>query len=123
MASVPLGTLKEYNSATEQISAYLERVELFFNANSISEDKQVATFLSVVGPTTYSVLRDLFAPTPPKDKSLADIFTRLKKHYEPKRTTIVERYHFHKRDQAPGENITDYDAALRNLATHCEFAD
>ncbi len=81
------------------------------------------TFLSIVGPATYAILRDLFAPALPSSVTLADIFERLKKHYEPKRATIVERYHFHKRDQLEGETATQYDAALRKLATHCQFAD
>ena len=33
----------------------------------------------------------------------------------------MERYHFHKRDQAARETSAEYEAALRNLATHCEF--
>ncbi len=33
-----------------------ERVELYFSANSVAQDKKVATFLSVVGPTVYSTL-------------------------------------------------------------------
>ncbi len=84
-------------------------------------NKQVATFLSVLGATVYSTLRDLFAPDPVKDKTLNETFDCLKSHFEPKRTTIVERYHFHKRDQAARETIADYEAALRNLAKYCEF--
>ena len=123
MATAQLGTLKEFNSAEEPITSYLERVQLFFAANSVARDKQVPTFLSAVGPATYSILRDLCAPALPSTVLLADIFQCLKKHYEPKRATIVERYHFHKRDQVAGETIAEYDAALRNLATHCQFAD
>ena len=33
----------------------------------------------------------------------------------------MERYHFHKCDLAAGETIAEYEAALQNLATHCEF--
>ena len=72
MAAIPLGTLKKYNTSAEQISAYLEQVRLFFIANSVSEDKQVPTFLSIVGPTTYSVLQNLFAPDQPSEKRLAE---------------------------------------------------
>ena len=55
------------------------------------------------------------------DQSLGDIYEKLQGHFEPTRTTIVERYHFYKRDQAAWETIAEYEAALRNLATHCEF--
>ena len=113
MATAPVGTLNEFNSSTESITAYLERVDLYFAANSIEDNKKVATFLSVVGPSVYSILRDLFAPNPLKDQPLKDIYKKLKGHFEPtKRTTIVERYHFHKRDQAAGETVAEYEAVL-----------
>jgi len=35
--------------------------------------------------------------------------------------TIVEQYHFHRRDQAAGETISEYDATLRKLATHQDY--
>ena len=91
---------------------------LYFSANSVAQDKKVATFLSVVGPTVYSTLRDLFAPTSPKDKTLRQIFDRLKLHFEPKRTVIIERYHFYKRDQAAGESIADYMKLLSKILPH-----
>ena len=56
------GQLREYQPKTENIAAYLEQVELFFQANSVAEDKTVAVFLSVVGSKTYLLLRDLLAP-------------------------------------------------------------
>ena len=113
MATAHLGTL---NPMDEPITSYLERVQLFFAANSVGDGKQVPTFLSIIGPATYAILRDLFAPALPSSVTLADIFERLKKHYEPKRATIVERYHFHKRDQLEGESATQYDR--NTLSTH-----
>ena len=61
------------------------------------------------------------APDAPSTKSLAQISAILRKHYKPKRAVIAERFYFHKRDQAAGESITDFDAALRKLAIHCDF--
>ena len=116
------GTLKEFQPESDAIKAYyLERVELYFTANSVDEDKQVPILLSAIGSATYALLSDLLAPDPPKTKSLSEISDVLRRHYELKRAVIAERFHFHKRDQAVGESITDYDAALRRLATHCRF--
>ena len=42
-------------------------------------------------------------------------------HFEPKRIVIAERFYFHKRVQAVGESIAEFNAALRKLAIHCEF--
>ena len=53
--------------------------------------------------------------------SLADITTKLSEHYDPKPLVIVERYHFHKREQAPTESLAEYVAELRRLAAKCNF--
>ena len=42
--------LHEYQANQERVSAYLEQVALFFEANGILEGKQMAVFLSVVWP-------------------------------------------------------------------------
>ena len=117
------GKLSEFHPEAESISAYLERVELFFTANSIADDKKVAVFLSVVGGKTYSLLRDLLAPEKPQDKSLPVLFQKLKEHYEPKPLVIAERFYFHRRDQGTNESIAEYIAELRRLATNCEFGE
>ena len=117
------GKLSEFHPEAESISAYLERVELFFTANSIADDKKVAVFLSVIGGKTYSLLRDLLAPEKPQDKSLSVLFKKLKEHYEPKPLVIAERFYFHRRDQGANESIAEYIAELRRLATNCEFGE
>ena len=89
------GRLREFQSETESIAAYLERVEVFFSANDIAADKQVAVFLSVVGGKTFSLLRDLVAPAKPQEKTLATLFQTLRRHYEPKPLVIVEKFHLY----------------------------
>ena len=42
-------------------------------------------------------------------------------HFQPRRLVIAERFHFHKHIQAVNESIAEFDAVLRNLATHCKF--
>ena len=71
MATV--GHIEAFNPDNELISAYLERVELFFIANGVAEGKQVATLLSVIGGKTYALLSDLLAPAKPADKSLKEL--------------------------------------------------
>ena len=70
-----------------------------------------------IGASTNAVLSDLLAPDKPATKT----FDEISNHFEPKRSVITERFHFHKRDQATDETISDFDAALRKLAAHCEF--
>ena len=79
-------------------------------------------FLSILGASTYILLRDLVAPTKPSEKSFAQLKELLKKHYEPTRIVIAERFCFHRRSQQSGESIAQCMAELRKLATLCEFA-
>ena len=111
------GQLQEYKPESENITAYLERVEVFFRANDIAADKQVPVFLSVVGGKTYSLLRDLTSPEKPQDKTLAQLSETLKSHFQPKPLVIAERFYFHRRNQNAAESIADYVAEPRRLAT------
>ncbi len=58
----------------------MEQVRLFFMANDVGADKEVCRFFSV----WLELMRNLVAPTTPKDKSLAEIEEVLKNHFEPK---------------------------------------
>ena len=93
------GQVKEFSPDSDSIKSYLERVQLYFEANSVPQGKQVPILLSSVGATTYALLSDLTAPDAPVTKSLHEISAILHKHYEPKRVTSAERFHFHKREQ------------------------
>ena len=123
MESRNFGQLEEFNPRTDSWQAYVERANLYFQANGISEEKQLPVFLSSIGGKTYGLLRNLLAPTLPKDKPLDEVIAVLKKHFDPKPAVIAERFKFHKRDQLPGESLADYIAELRRLATHCEFGE
>ena len=56
------GNLKEFNPEKDRILPYLERASLFLRANKVEDDDKVAVFLSVIGASTYEVLRNLTAP-------------------------------------------------------------
>ena len=54
-------------------------------------------------------------------KSFKQIVNAPKGHFEPKPLIIAERFHFHRRNQAPGESIAEYVAKLWRLASKCDF--
>ena len=70
MATATLGTLQEFQPDAEPIAAYLERVNLYFEANDIKEDQQVVVLL-------------------------AGLVKLLTDHFEPKPLMIAERFYFH----------------------------
>lgn len=118
-----IGKVEEFQPELESIAAYLERVELFFDANNIATGRRVPMFLSVIGSKHYSLLRNLLAPEKPSAASYDVLTAKLRDHFQSKKIVIAERFHFHRRNQAAGETIADYVAELRRLSTHCEFGD
>ena len=64
-----VGKLEEFDPKNDTITAYIERAELYMDANSIPEEKRVLTLLTSIGRSCYEILRNLLAPTSPRDKS------------------------------------------------------
>ena len=121
MTARTIGRMQEFNPANETVTAYLERFQLFVEANNIEDDKLVPTLLTVVGSDHYSLLRGLVSPQLPKEKTFDELVSILKKHYDPEPIIIAERFHFYRRGQGTSESIGDYLANLRRLASRCKF--
>ena len=116
-----IGTITEYDSGTEDWATYIERVELYCDANYVDDDKKVSVLLSVMGAKTYGLLRNLLTPDKPADKSFRQIVETLQQHLSPKPLEIAERFKFHKRNQSKSESIPEYCAELRRLSTYCNL--
>ena len=65
--TLSFGNMDSFNPDNEAISVYLERFDLFIQANGIADEKKVPVFLSVLGGKTYSLLRNLLSLALPKD--------------------------------------------------------
>ena len=70
MVTPTRGCLQEFNPATDSITHYLQRVNLYFAVNKVEGDLQLATLLSSIGVFTYARLSDLVAPDEPGKKTL-----------------------------------------------------
>ena len=46
-----LGKLEDFDSKSDTITAYIERAQLFMDANNIPNEKRVLTLLSSIGKT------------------------------------------------------------------------
>jgi len=81
MAAKPTyGTLAEFKP-DEEFSAYLERVDLFFQSNDVPAEKKVPIFLNCIGSATYILLCEL---------SFRDLAAILQAYFEPKPIVIAE---------------------------------
>ncbi len=119
--AVFIGHMDPFDESAEQWATYIERFEQFVSANDISEEKQVAVLLSVMGSSTYGLLRSLIAPEKPGVKAYNDIVNVLKDHFSPKPIVIAERFRFHNRCQHETETVAQYVAILKKLSEYCEF--
>jgi len=93
------GKIAEFSATDENIDTYLERVQLFFAANGIADDKQSAVLLTSIGAKAYDIIKNEFAPQLPGTKTFAEIAAVLKSHFAPKPSIIAERFYFHRRRQ------------------------
>ena len=124
MAQNPiLGCTDTYNPDTDDWSAYVERLELFFLANEIKDDKKVATLLTVLGTKAYSLLRNIIAPSKPAEKTYEQLVDTMKSYVDPKPIVIAECFRFHHRNQREGETFVQYLAQFCKLTEHREFRD
>ena len=119
------GTVGEFNLTREDWVLFVERLDQYFVANGISEEKNKrrAILLSCCGAATYQLIRNLVAPNKPTDKAYVEIVEVVKAHHQPRPSTIVQRFHFHTRTQKPGESVGDFIAQLRKLSEYCGFRD
>ena len=118
-----LGNVGDFDSRTNSISSYVEHVQLYFETNSVADDREVVVLLTVIRQKTYNTLRSLLAPARPRDKTYDELVSVLQKHYDPKPLVIGERFRFYQRSQKAGESIGDFIVDLRRLSMNCEFGD
>ena len=120
-----LGRLDQFDPEQEEWPQYVERLIQFFEANDITGDdkaaKRRATFLSVIGPAPYKLLRSLIAPTKPTDKTFEELVVVLTEHYSPQPSEVMQRFRFNSRSRKEGEFVAAYVAELRRLAEFCNF--
>ncbi|XP_031338346.1 uncharacterized protein K02A2.6-like [Photinus pyralis] len=116
-----VGTIEQYNPKTGNFEEYKERMEQYFLCNDVPDDRKVPLFLTLIGGQTYSILKDLSAPTSPANLSYKEMVDKLSQHFSPVRITIAERYKFHSANQNEAESVGEFIVRIRNLASTCSF--
>ena len=107
--------------SSEKWPQYIECLEFFLIVNKVTDD--ASTLLSVIGPRTFTLLRNLVTPAKPGDKIYAELVEVLTHHFSPKQSEIVQRSKFYSRLRKPDKNISSYVAELHALAEHCNFGE
>lgn len=118
------GIATHFDSALEDWTTYLERLQMYFAANDIDDaTKKKAILLSVCGPSSYRLLRNLAQPKKLTDVSYDELIKFASDHYAPAPTVSVQRYLFNTRCRRSGETVAAYIAELRRISEHCNYGD
>ena len=119
-----LGKVDEFDCTKEDWTQYVERLDHFFVANDITDaGKKRAVLLSVVGSSTYALLRNLMQPAKPGEKRYGELVSALKDHYNPTPSETIQRSRFNSRFRKQGESVAAFVAELRALAEFCNYGD
>ncbi|XP_071638445.1 uncharacterized protein [Temnothorax longispinosus] len=116
-------TKLEFHLGKDDWEMYAERLELYFVANDVKEEKQAAVLLTKISADTYKLVRDLCAPDKPSTKTFKDLVKLINDHLNPKPLETMERCKFHKAQQTETETVAEFAARLKSLAITCNFGD
>lgn len=116
-----VGKIKDFDVKTGNWSAYVDRLEMYFVANKITDDLKLPTLIALIGEQSYELLSTLASPKKPSSLSYAVAVDLLRAHLQPTPSILAERYRFRQRRQVTGESIADYVADLKKMARYCEF--
>ena len=120
------GRLGDFDSTQEDWESYVERLELYFTANDVSDAGKVrAIFLSTCGAATYRLIKSssVLAPKKPTEVDFKDIVAQMSAHYHPTPAPTVQRFRFNSRSRKPGESIATFVSELKKLSEYCEFGE
>ena len=117
------GKFGPFNPKSEPWACYSERLRDYFTSNEIADPKKHAILLTVIGPQTFQLLRNLVQPKKLEDFSYDQLIEILTKHYDPAPSQIMQRYKFHTRERGPSESIANYVAELKSIGGLCRFQD
>ena len=101
------GSISELVIESDDVTEWVERLEQWFIANSItSAEQKRALFLSHIGARGYKLLRSL-SQNQPTSKSYDELKKLLLDHINPKPNVIAVRFVFYRRDRRAGETVKD----------------
>ncbi|XP_033114101.1 uncharacterized protein K02A2.6-like [Anneissia japonica] len=111
----------------DPVIPWLQWRRLFENyllaSNTVKEspERRSAILLHSLGPEGQRIFYTLPELGEAGDDILTKAMTTLQSHFAPKVSVVAERYRFRQRAQLPHESVDNYIAALRELASRCEF--
>ncbi|XP_045463872.1 uncharacterized protein K02A2.6-like [Harmonia axyridis] len=115
-----IGSIAEYSS-DDDWSLWAERLEQYFSANDIDQEKRVPVLLTLIGDKAYKTLRDLCDPALPKDKTYKELRDILTAQFSKKVSIFKERIEFYNLKQMEREAVRSWYVRIKNKASACKF--
>ena len=118
------GSLTHFEPDKEEWTSYVERLNYYLIANEVKEDaKKCAILMSGCGPTAYKMICTLVDSEMRKTIKYDALIEILTSHFDPKPSSIVQRFKFYNHSRGKGESIPTFVATLHVIAEHCEYGD
>ena len=95
------GTISECVFETESFTEWSERLEQWFIANTVEDEKKRSVFLTCIGARGYKLISSL-AQNKPTEHSYEQLKEMMLNHLHPRPNEITQRYIFYKRDGKAG---------------------
>ena len=87
------GKISIFDQHSESWTSYSERLGYYLMANNITDKtKRKSILLSCRQADTYDLLKNLLQPTSLNDKSYNELLKVLSDYFNPKPSTIVQRF-------------------------------
>lgn len=107
---------------------YVDKLDLYFEANDIVGDKRKASILIMaITDEPYKMLADMCSPKEPIDFTYNELIGLMARHYVPQLSVFRERNKFYAAKQDDGgsvkETVTAWLARVRRMASTCQFGD
>ena len=118
------GQLTTFSGNPDNWEAFIEQLESYFAANDITAaGKKRGILLSSCGMAAYKTIQSIVAPTKPTEIAYNELVAKVKAHFAPKPSAIVQRYKFNTCTRNQGESVASYVSRLRALTPFCDFGD
>ncbi|XP_047998120.1 uncharacterized protein LOC125235564 [Leguminivora glycinivorella] len=117
-----VGKIKAFEVSSGNWSTYVDRVNMYFKANDISDNLQLPTLIAVMGDEAYELLSNLTSPKKPGEMTYKEVIKIMSDHIEPKPSFMAERYRLRQRRQGDKETVAQYLADLKKMARYCDFS-
>lgn len=107
----------------EDLAEWLERFDMLMNANKIDNEDKVNWLSIFGGQLIHKRMKMVCAPKQPLEVEYATICAKMKGMAKANDMSELARAAFYSRVQQPGENVSEFAVAVKELAAECNFGE